>query len=77
VDYIKYDWCHHGLKKAENTYPSSGSDEEVLMILTINDLLIIDQDPLGVQAFSSYKDIDFEIRMKPLSNGGKAFCFFN
>lgn len=24
VDYIKYDWCHHGLNKAELTYPVMG-----------------------------------------------------
>ena len=26
VDYIKYDWCHHGLKRAENTYPIMGEE---------------------------------------------------
>ncbi len=26
VDYIKYDWCHHGFKKAKNTYPIMGNE---------------------------------------------------
>ena len=190
VDYIKYDWCHHGLKKAKNVYPIMGdqlyqSDREivysvcnwgwgspwewapdfahlwrttwdiepcfdcrgnmihknvleiidlnaplaayakpgawndpdmlevgngnltkdeniahfslwcmmaapliagndlrtmnkdVLKILTNKDMLIINQDPLGVQGYRIYEDPNFEIWMKPLSNGGKAFCFFN
>lgn len=25
VDYLKYDWCHHGFMKAENTYPVMGA----------------------------------------------------
>lgn len=26
VDYIKYDWCHHGFLKAENIYPIMGAE---------------------------------------------------
>lgn len=26
VDYVKYDWCHHGFLKAENTYPIMGNE---------------------------------------------------
>lgn len=26
VDYIKYDWCHHGFLKAKNTYPIMGEE---------------------------------------------------
>jgi len=52
-------------------------DEEVLKILTNKDMLVINQDPLGVQGFRIYEDPSFEIWIKPLINGGKAFCFFN
>jgi alpha-galactosidase len=52
-------------------------DKEVLQILTNKDMLLINQDALGVQGYRVYENLDFEIWLKPLENGAKAFCFFN
>lgn len=52
-------------------------DQEVLNILTNENMLQIDQDPLGIQGYRVYEDPNFEIWLKPLLNGAKAFCFFN
>ncbi len=50
---------------------------ETLKILTNKEIIALDQDPLGKQAFR-YRDIDgYEIWIKELANNEKAVCLLN
>ena len=46
-------------------------------ILTNKDIIALDQDPLGVEAFRFYAFDGIEIWVKPLSNNELAVCFLN
>ena len=46
-------------------------------ILTNKDVIAIDQDPLGVEAFRYYSFDGIEIWVRPLVNGDLAVCFLN
>jgi len=46
-------------------------------ILTNKDVIALDQDPLGVEAFRFYAVDGIEIWVKPLSNNELAVCFLN
>jgi alpha-galactosidase len=51
--------------------------KQTLDILTNKEVLAIDQDPLGIQAFR-YADKDgLQVWCKPLKNGDWAVCFIN
>jgi alpha-galactosidase len=53
------------------------ADPPTVAILTNKDMISINQDPLGIQAFK-YKDIDStEVWVKPLKNKEWAVCFLN
>ncbi|MEZ4978751.1 MAG: glycoside hydrolase family 27 protein [Chitinophagales bacterium] len=52
-------------------------DERTLEILSHKELIQINQDPLGIQAFRIYQDPFFEIWLKPLQGGSKALSLFN
>jgi len=52
-------------------------NDETKTILTQKDLIAVDQDPLGVEAFK-YRDKDsLQIWFKPLKNDNWAVCFLN
>jgi len=51
--------------------------KDVLNILTDKEVISIDQDSLGIQAFRQSKIDSLEIWYKPLKNGDWALCFFN
>jgi len=60
----------------------SGTDlrnmtEETKEILTNTDMIAVDQDPLGMQAFRFEDDGDYEIWVKKLSGEEKAVCIIN
>jgi alpha-galactosidase len=60
----------------------SGNDlrnmsKDVLDILTNREVIAVDQDSLGIQAFRQNKIDSLEIWYKPLKNGDWALCFFN
>ncbi len=46
-------------------------------ILTNKDLIAVDQDPLGIEAFRYYAFDGIEIWLKPLANNELAVCFLN
>ncbi|WP_314588299.1 NPCBM/NEW2 domain-containing protein [Paenibacillus terrigena] len=46
-------------------------------ILLNKEVIAIDQDPLGIQGSKIRDDGDYEVWVKPLSNGDKALLFFN
>ena len=46
-------------------------------ILTNKEAIAIDQDPLGKQGYKIIDETDFEIFLKPLSDGDIAVCLFN
>jgi len=46
-------------------------------ILTNKDIIAIDQDPLGIEAFRYYAFDGIEIWVKPLANNELAVCFLN
>jgi alpha-galactosidase len=48
-----------------------------LNILNNKEAIAIDQDPLGKQGYKIRDDGEFEVFMKPLSNGDTAICLFN
>lgn len=50
---------------------------ETIEILTNQDVIAIDQDSLGVQAFKHIDEEDFEVWVKPLEDGELAVCFLN
>jgi alpha-galactosidase len=53
------------------------ADPSTIGILTNKDMISVNQDPLGIQAFK-YKDIDStEVWVKPLKNKEWAVCFLN
>jgi|SRR6185503_7747386 len=51
--------------------------EQTTSILTNKEIIALDQDPMGVEAFRYYAFDGIEIWVKPLSNGGLAVCFLN
>lgn len=51
--------------------------KETLEILTNAEVIAINQDKLGIQAFRYNKQGDLETWIKPLSNGEWAICFLN
>lgn len=51
--------------------------KETLGILTNAEVIAINQDKLGIQAFRYNKQGDLETWIKPLSNGEWAICFLN
>jgi alpha-galactosidase len=60
----------------------SGTDlrnmtEETKEILTNKDMIAVDQDPLGIQAFRFEDEGDYEIWVKKLSEEEKAVCIIN
>ena len=46
-------------------------------ILTNNDIIALDQDPLGREAFCMRDNYDYQIWIKPLANREKAACLLN
>lgn len=46
-------------------------------ILTNKEVIAVDQDKLGKQGYTIIDRQDFEVYMKPLSDGGTAICLFN
>lgn len=55
----------------------SNNAPEVLEILTNKEVIALDQDPLGKQAFC-YRDLgDYEVWIKELANEEKAICLLN
>jgi alpha-galactosidase len=46
-------------------------------ILTNKDIIALDQDPLGMEAFRYYAFDGIEIWIKPLTNNELAICFLN
>lgn len=52
-------------------------DAEILDILTNPGVISIDQDPLGIQGFAHRRERDFEIWIRPLSQGDWAIAFLN
>jgi alpha-galactosidase len=51
--------------------------EQTTAILTNKDVIALDQDPLGVEAFRFYAFDGIEIWVKPLANNELALCFLN
>jgi alpha-galactosidase len=51
--------------------------DETKNILTNKDVIALDQDPLGVEAFRYYTFDGIEIWVKPLANNELAVCFLN
>jgi alpha-galactosidase len=51
--------------------------DETRSILTNKDVIALDQDPLGVEAFRYYSFDGIEIWVKPLANNELAVCFLN
>lgn len=52
-------------------------DKFTLSLLTNDEVIDIDQDPLGKQATKAVKNKDYEIWVKNLSDGSKAVALFN
>jgi alpha-galactosidase len=50
---------------------------EVLATLTNPEVITVDQDPLGIEAFVYATNANVEIWFKPLANGDWAMCFLN
>jgi alpha-galactosidase len=55
----------------------AGMTKETRDILTNKEVIVIDQDPLGVQGFKFSKRDSLEIWFKPLKDGDWAACFLN
>ena len=55
----------------------SALDEFTLSLLTNDEVIAIDQDPLGIEAVPVYKDKDYAIYTKKLENGSLAVGLFN
>lgn len=51
--------------------------KETLTLLTNKEAIAIDQDSMGKQGYKIKDEENFEIYLKPLSNGDNAICFFN
>lgn len=52
-------------------------DDSIMSILTNDEVLAVDQDPLGAQGYRVRKDGETEVWMKHLQNGNKAVGLFN
>jgi alpha-galactosidase len=50
---------------------------ETTTILTNKEVVALDQDPMGIEAFRFYSFDGIEIWMKPLANNGLAVCILN
>ncbi|WP_421898270.1 glycoside hydrolase family 27 protein [Marinoscillum sp.] len=50
---------------------------ETISILTNKEVIAIDQDSLGIQAFKHIDEENFEVWVKPLAGGDLAVCFLN
>jgi hypothetical protein len=55
----------------------SALDPFTLSLLTNDEVLAIDQDPLGRQAAPRLTQGDFQVWVKPLADGGAALAIFN
>jgi alpha-galactosidase len=55
----------------------SNMSAATLAILGNKDVIAVDQDPAGVQGHRVWEQGPFEIWMKPLADGSKAFALFN
>lgn len=51
--------------------------QETLKLVTNKELIAIDQDPLGIQAFRFINDAGYELWVKPLDKGQWALAFVN
>ena len=51
--------------------------EEIESVLTIRDVIAVDQDSLGVQGFKFISNGEIEVWFKPLVNGDWAMCVLN
>jgi alpha-galactosidase len=51
--------------------------DETTKILTNKDIIALDQDPMGIEAFRYYAFDGIEIWVKPLANNELAVCFLN
>ncbi|MGL1885783.1 MAG: glycoside hydrolase family 27 protein [Reichenbachiella sp.] len=79
---INEDRAHFSLWAIQAAPLIAGNDirnmsEETMKILTNKDVIEIDQDSLGVQGYKHLDEEDYEIWVKPLSNGDVALCFLN
>lgn len=54
-----------------------GMEPEIVEILTNEEVIAINQDPLGKQGFRVYQDGEREVFVKPLSGGDFAVCVLN
>lgn len=52
-------------------------DEFTLNLLTNDEVIAVNQDPLGIQAKQVLVDGDIQVWVKPLEDGGQAFGVFN
>ena len=52
-------------------------NQEITDILTNTEVIAVNQDPLGIQAYKMFDYGDLEIWVKPLQNDELAFCFLN
>jgi alpha-galactosidase len=50
---------------------------ETIAILTNEEIIAIDQDPLGITGHKVIDEWEFEVFEKKLANGAVAYCFFN
>lgn len=50
---------------------------ETIGVLTNKKVIAIDQDSLGIQGFKHIDEDDFEVWVKPLTDGNLAVCFLN
>ena len=57
--------------------PIEKLDQFTLSLLSNDEVLEVDQDPLGRQAYLAYKDGDGEVWVKQMEDGSKAVGFFN
>jgi alpha-galactosidase len=52
-------------------------DAFTLNLLTNDEVIAIDQDPLGKQGLAVIKDPNYQVMVKELEDGGKAVALFN
>ncbi len=57
--------------------PIEKLDKFTLSLLSNDEVLEVDQDPLGIQAYLAYKDFGAEVWVKKMEDGSKAVGFFN
>lgn len=53
------------------------TSDEAFALLTNDEIIAIDQDPLGIAGYMFYRDDDYEIWSRPLFNGDYAVAVFN